>query len=33
MNVEEEGCHPPGVGLQKQRQECVDGVETLLSGK
>lgn len=33
MNVEEEGCHPPGVGLQKRRQECVDGVETLLSGK
>ena len=33
MNVEEEGCHPLGVGLQKRRQECVVGVETLLSGK
>jgi len=33
MNVEEERGHPQGEGLQKRRQECVDGVETLLSEK
>lgn len=33
MNVEEESGHPQVVGLQKRRQECVDGVETLLSEK